>query len=84
MSNKLKCGDCENFWPIMKGTRDGSFIPQTRGHCLARSVYPKDKPGEHVFPPGARIKELPNNVAKVVVVHRNQVETSCNHANKKR
>lgn len=84
MSNKLPCGRCEKFWAIMKGNRDGSFTEQTRGHCLDRSIYPKDKPGNPVFPPGAKIEELPNNVAKIHVVHKDQVETSCNAATEKR
>ena len=83
MANQLLCGKCEKFWAIQKGTRDGGFIPQSRGHCLARSVYPKNKPGNPVFPPGAKVEDLPNNVSKVFVVHQSQLEPSCKDATKR-
>ena len=79
----MSCGKCENFWPIQKGLRGGGTVPQSRGHCLAHSVYPKDKPGDPVYPPGAKVEELPNNVAKLHVVHEDQVVTSCREATAK-
>ena len=75
--NKVPCGQCEKFWAIQKGIRGGTTVPLSRGHCLARSRYPKEKPGNPVFPPGATIVDLPNNVADLVVVHKTEVISSC-------
>lgn len=75
--NRIPCGQCEKYWAIQKGLRGGATTPLTRGHCLARSLYPKNKPGNPVYPPGAKVVELPNNVAKLVVVHENQIVTTC-------
>ena len=83
MANSIKCGQCGYFWAIQKGVRGGTTIPQSRGHCLAKSVYPKNKPGNPVFPPGAKLEDLPNNVANVKIVHKDTLELSCKDAARK-
>lgn len=83
MANSLPCGECEHFWAIQKGVRGGTTTPQSRGHCLIHSVYPKNKPGNPVFPPGAKLKDIPGNVAKVKVVHKDNIELSCKDATPK-
>jgi hypothetical protein len=83
MANSIKCGQCEHFWAIQKGVRGGTTIPQSRGHCVINSVYPKNKPGNPVFPPKAKLEDLPGNVARVKIVHKDTLELSCKNAVRK-
>ena len=77
MANKKPCGTCRFMWPLKKGKRGGGTITLTRGLCLKRTIFPKNRPGNHVYPPGAIIKDIPNNVAKTHVVRKEQVVTHC-------
>lgn len=76
-ANKKPCGTCKFMWPLQKGKRGGGTIPLTRGHCLKRSVFPANRPGKHVYPPGAIIKDTPNNVVIPYLVRKDQVVEHC-------
>lgn len=77
MANKKTCGTCKFMWPLQKGKRGGGTVSLSRGHCLKRSVFPKNRPGKHVYPPGAIIKDTPNNVTIPFLVRQDQVVDHC-------
>lgn len=75
--NTNKCKECQFFWRLEKGKRKGGTIQLTRGHCLKRSVFPKNKPGNPVYPPGAIVEDLPHHQGKPHIVHEDDVVASC-------
>ena len=69
MANKLPCGQCAHYDPILRGTRETH-----RGTCVKRSVYPEVR--DHLalpLPPGAKTAE----VAKLDVRLKGEVVTHC-------
>jgi len=76
MSDK-ECGKCKYFYPLKKVDRKGGLRDLTRGYCLAKSVFAKNKPGKPVFPPGAVTKELPYGRSKPEIVMTTQVVKDC-------
>lgn len=85
MANTIKCGDCKKYHAIKKPIRSktGGFKDLHRGHCLARTVYAKNKPGDHVYPPKAVVKDLPFGRHQIVIVHEDEVVPHCIHAKEK-
>lgn len=78
--NTEKCGNCVHFWPLQKALPKGGTKKLTRGHCLKRSVFPKNKPGKPVYPPGAIIKDLPFNRGQPHIVHKDDTVPTCTSA----
>jgi len=76
-ANKKPCGTCKFMWPLQKGMRGGKTSSLTRGHCLKRSVFPKNRPGNHVYPPGAIVKDTPNNTIQPYIVRTDEVVEHC-------
>ncbi len=77
MSNELCCGDCDYYYEIQKPKPRGGFKSLNHGHCLAKSVYAKGKPGKPVYPPGATIKELPYGQHNVFIVRKETLVPHC-------
>lgn len=77
MANKNPCGQCKYMWPLQKGQRGGQTRTLTRGYCLKRTIFPKNRPGKHVHPPGAIVKDTPNAVIKPYIVRKDQVIQHC-------
>jgi len=71
------CGTCKYYWALRKVQKNAPPKKLHSGPCLKRSVYPKNKVGDHVFPPGAIVEELPTMQAKIFMVHENDIITTC-------
>ena len=78
MPNTRTCGTCKKMWRLRKGKRGGGTIDLKRGHCLVRTVYPKDRPGDFVYPPGARIEKTPNDMIVPFLVREDMIVPHCN------
>ena len=72
-----KCGDCQSFWPLQKGLKQGGTKPLQHGYCLKKTIFPKNKPGNPVYPPKATVQDLPYNRAKTHIVHTDDNATNC-------
>lgn len=82
-ANTKPCGTCKYMWALQKGLRGGKVAPLKRGHCLKRTIFPKNRPGKIVYPPGAIIKDTPNNVIQPFLVRADQIIPHCTyHAEK--
>lgn len=77
MANTKTCGTCKYMWPLQKGKRGGSTVTLARGQCLKRTIFPKNRPGNYVYPPGAIIKDTPNNVIESYIVRADQIVPHC-------
>lgn len=75
MINKIPCGRCRNYDPIL-----GSKEKETRrGWCTVRSMYPaKEGPGQ-IFPSGVR-RVAAGEIAKPFIVKKDYVHPTCEHA----
>lgn len=71
------CGNCEMYWEIKRATMGGAYKDTGRGHCLARSVYASDVPGNPTYPPKSKQEKLPNNCSQVVVVQAKEIVHDC-------
>ena len=71
------CGTCKSYWAVRRAQKDKPPRKLHSGPCLKRSVYPKNRVGEHVFPPGAILEDLPSFQAKVFMVRETDVMASC-------
>lgn len=81
----MHCGDCEHFWEIKKTTKNRkAYIVTGRGYCLIHTVFAEGRPGNPVYPPKARVEELPDKRHKVKIIRNNHVETGCPHASKRK
>lgn len=69
--------DCQHYWPITKQAKSGATTVLTRGHCLAKSLYAKNAPGKPVYPPKAKLEDLPNGTSKVVLVIGEEDTNGC-------
>jgi hypothetical protein len=77
------CGECMYFYPIQIPTGTGSQRETDQAHCLAKSVYAKNKPGNPVFPPGAKTADLQFAQHQIVIVRRKQHSPNCMDYKKK-
>ena len=80
MANTIKCGSCVRYYALQKTQHNKKPLDLQRGHCLARTVYASNKPGDHNYPAGAKTAELPFGNHKVYIVKPNQVVRACTHA----
>jgi hypothetical protein len=71
------CGECTSFHSIRIPTGTGSTRETDQAHCVAKSVYAKNRPGNPVYPPGAKIADLPHAAHKITIVRRDQKEPYC-------
>jgi hypothetical protein len=71
------CGTCRHYWALRRAQKNSAPRKLHNGPCLKRSVYPKNRVGEHVFPPGAIVEDLPNMRAKIFMVNENDVMSTC-------
>lgn len=72
-----RCGSCKNYWAVRKVQKNAPPRKLHSGPCLKRSRYPKNRVGDHVFPPGAILEDLPNMRAKIFMVHEDDIVTTC-------
>ncbi len=77
MANKNKCGTCGNFYPMVKGQRDGTTKKTKRGYCLDKSIFASNRTGKEVIPPKAKTDELPHGRHNLYVVHLDDVVENC-------
>ena len=69
--NNKNCGACNNFDPVLRGTKDTSW-----GWCASKSEYPATEGPGQIFPLG--VKRVEAGVpAKPFIVKKNQVVTNC-------
>jgi len=76
-NDKIICGECTHFHAIKIPTGTGSTRETDQAHCLAKSIYAKNKVDHPVYPPGAKIEDLPFGRHKIVIVRRNQHHPHC-------
>jgi len=83
MSNIKTCGTCKHMWCLKKGKRGGGTVDLSRGHCLKYTVFPKNRPGDYVLPPGAVVRDTPNDMIIPYLVRDNQIVPHCTHHEEK-
>lgn len=71
------CEDCSLYWEIMRALAKGGQKKTGRGHCLARSVYASNAKGKPIYPPKAKVAELPYGHSKVIIVVGKNIDPSC-------
>ena len=76
-SNTQPCSACKKYWPLVKGLKKGKKKKLSHGYCLERTVFASNKPGNPVYPPRAKVKELPNGNHKVILVRKSDVKANC-------
>lgn len=82
MSNSIKCGKCKLYHALQRPNRkkDQGPINLKKGHCLDRTVYAKNKAGSPVFPPHAKVEDLPYNRHQIALVREDTVVPHCTAA----
>ena len=85
MANTLMCGDCVHFNSIKKALRkkEGGIKELAMGHCLIKTVYASNKPGNPVYPPRAKTAELPYGRHNVCVVKSTEIVPGCSDAKRR-
>jgi hypothetical protein len=76
MPNKNACKTCKKYWPLEKGLREGTK-QLNRGYCLARTIFPKGRVGERVYPPRATVAETENDMVQAHIVRESDVVAHC-------
>lgn len=76
MPNDKECQTCMKYWPLEKGLPKGTK-QLTRGYCLAKTIFPKNRVGDRVYPPRARIEDTPNDMIKAKIVRAKEIVPSC-------
>lgn len=75
------CSKCAKYWELRKPKRNGDgFTSLNKGYCLARTVFASNKPGDNIYPPGARTATLPNGQHTIVLVRPDSLELTCTNA----
>jgi hypothetical protein len=77
MDQKQLCGQCVHFNPIKLPTATGTLRTTHQAHCLAKSTYASNKPGNPVYPPGAKTAELTYAQHQITIVYAEQNEPNC-------
>lgn len=81
MPNTIQCGKCTRYAAQVKPQPgDKPPKPLHRGHCLARTIYAVNKPGNPVYPPGAKTEELPYGRHQIFSVRNAQLVPNCTAA----
>jgi len=75
--NDKPCKQCRSYWPLVKPTKEDVPVKTNRGHCLKKSIFPKNKPGKIVYPPGAILQDLPHGRGKPYIVKDDEVVVTC-------
>jgi hypothetical protein len=84
--NIIACGDCKKFHVRTGGggtTKSPTVKELSRGFCLAQTIFSSKKAGQPVFPPGARVEDLPDGQHKVTLVKKTDVVKNCTNAVRK-
>lgn len=84
MSNNIPCGKCINYHEILKPVKKGGTVSLHKGHCLIRTVYASNKPGNNVYPPKAKTAELPYGRHQIEMVCENEVRPNCSDAKERK
>lgn len=80
MSNNIKCGKCVHYNEQRKPLKKGGTKSLHRGHCLIHTVYAKNRPGKNVYPPSAKLEELPFGRHKIELVSEEELRPHCGYA----
>lgn len=80
MANEMQCKDCTHYFPQRKPKPNGGFKELGYGHCVAKSIYAKNKVGKPIYPPGAVIKELPFAQHIITIVKSGEIVPLCSQA----
>ena len=85
MSLDIQCQECSHYHELRKPLRRkrGGSKSLRKGHCLKRSVYASNKPGNPIYPPGAVTEERKYAQHKITVVSEDQIVPGCIYANKR-
>jgi hypothetical protein len=71
------CGTCKHYWALRRAQKSGTPRKLKNGPCLKRSVYPKSRAKDQVYPPRAKFADLPNMTAEVYMVNEAEVISTC-------
>jgi len=71
------CNTCKYYWAMRKVQKNAPPRKLHSGPCLKRSIYPKNRVGQQVFPPHAIVEDLPTMQAKIFMVREDDVITTC-------
>ncbi len=78
MSNTKACNECGLYHAIIKPHRKGGVAKNTgRGHCLDRTIYAENRVGNPVYPPRAKVKELPFGQHMIALQRETDVVEHC-------
>lgn len=80
MANNIPCGQCVFYHELRKPKTKGGYRSLHKGHCLDRTIYAKNKPGNIVYPPKAKLEDLPYQQHKIVLVREEQIMEHCTAA----
>jgi hypothetical protein len=80
MANTILCGQCIHYSELRKPKEKGGYKSLKKGHCLDQTVYAKNKPGKPVYPPNAKLEDLPFQQHKIVLVRETQIVLHCTAA----
>ncbi len=78
MANEIPCEKCSLYFAIVKPHRNGKGSTDTKkGHCLDKTIYAKNKPGNPVYPPNAKTADLPYNRHVISLRRADEVVAHC-------
>jgi hypothetical protein len=77
--NTEHCGKCKNYYVHFRRDNKGDKKELLTAHCLATTIYARNRPDNPVFPPGANLKDMPYGRHEVTIVRRDMVKLNCQH-----
>jgi hypothetical protein len=83
MANTLPCGQCIHYAELRKPKDRGGYKSLRKGHCLDKTIFAKNKPGNHVYPPNAKVEDLPFQQHKITLVKEKEIILHCTAAKRR-
>jgi len=78
MPNTLACGECTRYHQLERPQPGGRKSRNLHcGHCLDRTVYAVNKPGNHTYPAGAKTAKLPFGRHQLKLVQETEIVAGC-------
>lgn len=78
MFNTHPCSECVLYHALIKPHRRGGEAKDTgKGHCLDKTVYAKNRAGNTVYPPRAKLEDLPHARHKIALRSGAEVVPHC-------
>lgn len=78
MANKNPCELCTHYYALIKYHRkSGDPRELDRGYCLDQTVFAKNRAGNPVYPPHAKVADLPYARHHTVIRGKKDVVAHC-------